>query len=345
MNRYLLCLLPIWLVAAAGWSESFPTGERQFYEETKARAEQGDAASQLALGNLYQSGAGVEKNFKQAFKWHRKAAEQGLGRAQYRLGLDYAGGLGTKMSQVEATVWFRRAAEGGLAQAQYTLGMCYENGRGVDGDDVEAVRWFRQAAAQKFPDAEAELGQCHLDGVGATKDIVEGLMWLQRAAAHGSAIGESRLGTCYERGTGVPKDSVQAYKWFTLAAAQDDELAPDLRVSLAKLESILTPEQVAEAQKLARDFQPSSDSGATAAAANTQAASGLQPGFVNVTADDADCDLYVDGSLVGNPPAKLKLAEGSHLIEARKTGFKTFRRELKVGAESDLTLRVKLERE
>lgn len=346
MNRYLWVLLPVCLATAVTWGDTFPAGERQFFLDTRARAEQGEAEAQLALGNLYQNGTGVDKNLKQSFKWHRRAADQGLSRAQYRLGLDYAGGLGVKLNEEEAVPWFRRAAEGGLAQAQFTLGMCYEKGRGVDEDDVEAVRWFRRAADQKFPDAEAELGECYLQGVGTTKDIVEAVKWLQSAARHGSAVGQSRLGTCYERGTGVPKDFVQAYKWYTLAAAQDNDLGPDLRVSLAKLESVLTTEQVAQAQKLAHDFSP--DRTGTAGAqplTDASAAGAPQPGFVNVMADDPDCDLYVDGALVGNPPAKLKLAQGSHTIEARKPGFKNFRKVLTVSSQAELTLRVRLERE
>ncbi len=346
MNRYLWVLLPVCLATAATWGDSFPANDRHLFLETKAQAEQGSAEAQLALGNLYQSGTGVDKNFKQGFKWHRKAADQGLSRAQFRLGLDYSGGFGVKMDQEASVSWFRRAAEGGLAQAQFTLGMCYEKGQGVVEDDVEAVRWFRRAAGQQFPDAEAELGNCYLDGVGATKDIVEGVKWLQHAAAHGSARGQSRLGTCYERGTGLPKDFVQAYKWYTLAAAQDNDLGPDLRVNLAKLESALTPEEVAQAQKLARDFSPSAAQTADAQpVAGASAVAGLQPGFVNVTADDPDCEIYVDGAPVGNPPSKLKLAEGSHLIEARKPGFKNYQKELKVGAQAELTLRVKLEPE
>ena len=48
------------------------------FEETKAKAEKGDAVAQSLLGFMYQYGEGVQKDFKEAVKWYRKAAEQGL---------------------------------------------------------------------------------------------------------------------------------------------------------------------------------------------------------------------------------------------------------------------------
>ena len=54
----------------------------------------------------------------------------------------------------------------------------------------------------------------------------------------------------------MPKDYVQAYKWFNLATAKGDERADDARINLASAERYLTPEQVAEAQRLASEFKP-----------------------------------------------------------------------------------------
>jgi hypothetical protein len=54
--------------------------------------------------------------------------------------------------------------------------------------------------------------------------------------------------------------------------------------------------------------------------------------------------VFVDGAFVGNSPAKLKLPEGSHVIEVKKTGYKGYRRELKVTAGSELILSAGLER-
>jgi len=53
-------------------------------------------------------------------------------------------------------------------------------------------------------------------------------------------------------GKGEPKDYVLAYMWITLAAAQGDENAAK---GLETLEKELTPDQIAEAQRLAREWR------------------------------------------------------------------------------------------
>ena len=55
----------------------------------------------------------------------------------------------------------------------------------------------------------------------------------------------------YKKGRGVAQDYAQAHIWFNLAAAQGDEIAAKLRDKLAKS---MTPDQVAEAQRLASEW-------------------------------------------------------------------------------------------
>ena len=343
-------------MASLSISESQPLeSERKQLQALKAKAANGDAQAQLDLGMCYWTGTWVSRDLKQAAKWHRKAAEQGLARAEYQLGLDLAAGDGVEMNKREAVAWFRRAADQNLSEAQYTLGLCYENGKGVNPNEVDAVKWFRKAAERGYLDAQAELGDCYLEGTGVTKDLAEGVKWIRRAAESGCVSAQMSLATCYQRGNGVPKDPVQAYKWFALAASQDDEHGADLRVNLAKLESVLTPEQVAEAQRQAHEFKPvgagatappeTSDGKPEATTTPGTVTETAKTGIVNVTSEDERCEVFVDGAFVGNSPAKLRLAEGSHVVEVKKPGFKVYRRELQVGAGSELSLRAALDKE
>ncbi|MGH7970655.1 MAG: PEGA domain-containing protein, partial [Limisphaerales bacterium] len=323
--------------------------------EVKRSADAGYAESQLQLGGMYASGTGVKKDLGKAAKWQRKAAEQGLARAQYQLGLDYANGEGVKPDPVEAAQWFRKAADQRMVEAEYEVGLCCLYGRGVPENGTEAVSFFRKAAAQGLAYGEYQIGNCYLQGTGVAKDIEEGIKWIRSAAQKGVPPAQNTLGHCYERGQGVPKDTVQAYKWFALAAAQDDEHALDIKVSMAKLEAELTKDQVAQAQKLAREFKPSHElapADAMSASADysttllqdhplkldNPAPGDAKSGWVTVKTDELDCEIFVDGGFVGNSPAKLKLTEGSHVVEVKKTGFKDYRRDLIVLAGSDLTL-------
>ena len=254
-------LLGALLLLLAGFVLQLPAqptdAERKQFEAVKARADKGDGEAQLTLSSYYANGFGVNRDPRKAFRWLRKSAERGVARAQCLLGLSYANGDGVKkVDKNEAARWIRRAADQGLAEAQFDLGMCYANGDGVTKNAVEAIDWYRKAADQGLPEAECELGDCYLEGNGVPKDIPEGVKWTRKSADQGFGRAQNTLGLCYAKGKGVPKDYLQAYKWFNLAAAKGDERTVDARINLASAERYLTPEQVAEAQRLAREFTP-----------------------------------------------------------------------------------------
>jgi TPR repeat protein len=349
INVPVLLLLGLSAAAISQSAAQSLKAERDAFAATKAKAEKGDARAQLEFGLLYTAGEIVPQDPKKAVKWHRKAAEQGLAAAQHQLALDYVHGFGVKADPEEAFRWFRRAAEGGLAEAQVNLGVCYLKGRGVPENAVEAAYWFRKAAEQGDSDGVCQLAKCYYEGRGVSVDISEAYKWLRQAAEQGNAAAQRRLGLCFEKGEAVGRDFVQAHKWYNLAAAQDDANAPDIRVSIAKIETSLSKEQIAEAQRLAREFKPfakpRTGSGGLAADPGTAGGSGAATGFVNLKGDDESGEIYVDGAYFGNPPARLKLADGTHVIEVKKQGFKTYHKEVTVSGGSDLNLRVSLEKQ
>src|SRR5439155_149495 len=123
-------------------------------EEVKAKAEAGDAESQVELGRRYDEGEGVAKDQVEAVKWFRKAAEQNYAEAQFDLGGCYDEGEGVAKDQVEAVKWYRKAAEQNYATAQENLGVCYVSGEGVAEDLVEAYKWLLLAVRQGDEDAK-----------------------------------------------------------------------------------------------------------------------------------------------------------------------------------------------
>jgi len=72
-------------------------------------------------------------------------------------------------------------------------------------------------------------------------------------AEKGETAAQYNLGLMYSQGRGVPQDYVQAHMWFNLAAAQDIKYAADSRDEIA---NGITPAQIAEAQRLAREWKP-----------------------------------------------------------------------------------------
>ena len=88
---------------------------------------------------------------------------------------------------------------------------------------------------------------------GVPQDYAEALKWYRLAADQGHASAQCNLGVMYANGEGVPQDYVRAHMWFNLSAAQGDQDAAKNRDDVAKR---MTPAQIAEAQKLAREWQP-----------------------------------------------------------------------------------------
>ena len=88
----------------------------------------------------------------------------------------------------------------------------------------------------------------------------EAVKWFQRAADQGNAIAQSILAASYANGEGAEKNFVEAYKWYNLASAQGNISATTARDNLA---ASMTPDQIAEAQRLSSEFQPHKESAST----------------------------------------------------------------------------------
>ena len=133
------------------------------------------------------------------------------------LTLVFAAAVTAQSTEIEQ---LRLAAEQGDANAQYNLGLTYYNGEGVPQNYQEAVKWYCLAAEQGNADAQFGLGMHAFDKA-------------------------------------VPQDYVQAHKWINLAASRaTPEEAGDYRSVRNEVAEQMTASQVAEAQRLAREWQP-----------------------------------------------------------------------------------------
>ena len=118
-------------------------------------------------------------------------------------------------------------------------------------DDSEAARWYRLAAEQGVASAQLDLGRMYDNGTGVREDDAEAVRWYRLAAEQGSANAQVSLGLMYFTGQGLPQDLVLAYMWCNLSAGQGNEVA---RVSKDRIEAQMTREEIAEAQRLSREW-------------------------------------------------------------------------------------------
>jgi hypothetical protein len=162
------------------------------------------------------------------------------------------------------------AAEGD-ARAQSLLGNLYYRGRGVSQDHNEALKWFWRAANQDDVAAQFYVGLMFHEGQGVPQDHAEAANWFRRAADLGDAHAQYNLGLSYASGEAGKPDNVSAHMWFNLAAAHfpsgaAQRAAVNSRDLLAKK---MTRDQIADAEKWAREWKKADSERATSSRSTT----------------------------------------------------------------------------
>src|SRR3974390_1610271 len=93
------------------------SGQSQDKSDVLQRAQAGDPAAQVQMGNKYALGLGVPRDPDKAMDWFKRAADQGYADGQYRLGGMYDVGHISKQDPVTAIIWYTRAAKQGHRDA------------------------------------------------------------------------------------------------------------------------------------------------------------------------------------------------------------------------------------
>ena len=103
-------------------------------------AKQGDAKSQVYVGEIFEKGLGTVPDYTQAVAWYRKAALQGDSRGAINLGYMYEKGLGVEQDTIEALNWYRKAS-------------------GLENDDLQFASTIEASNEQQLGQLREELSQ------------------------------------------------------------------------------------------------------------------------------------------------------------------------------------------
>ena len=122
------------------------------------------------LGVCYESGNGVEQNWKRAFALYQKAVDKGHDKALSALGQCYEYGNGVPKDMKMAVILYEKGVEKNVHHAMYRLGECYRFGNGVEKDYQRAVELYQRAANLDDAHAISSLGCCYKIGNGVEKD-------------------------------------------------------------------------------------------------------------------------------------------------------------------------------
>lgn len=129
-----------------------------------AKANDGDPAAQVAVGEKFARAAGASQDrdeaaedWRRAFAWYDKAAQKGDLSGEIHMAESYSYGHGVERDMAKAAVWYQKAADQGDAGAQGTLAMLYTLGQGVPQSDPDAYFWFDLAASADTPNKDRYL--------------------------------------------------------------------------------------------------------------------------------------------------------------------------------------------
>jgi len=174
--RHFLLVSGLVLASVAGSAQvtSSQAVDPQAVPSLLLKASSGDVAAEIALGERYLAGLGVELDCQQAGEWFRKAAEKNAIAGEMRLANFLRDGAkGCPRDVAQAATWYRKAAEQGDVTAQGILGVLYSYGQGVPQDYVEAYFWLDIAASVAGPEQAHYAANRQMVGVHITTEDLE----------------------------------------------------------------------------------------------------------------------------------------------------------------------------
>jgi len=158
----------------------------------KRAASLGLADAHEWLGAVYDYGLGTRPNRRRALEHYRIAADAGNPNAEYHVGVFFHEGIAVQRDYRVAVSWLRKAAKHGDQVAVYWLGQCYLHGRGVlvhrhgGPADRDERRWTggRACGAGRIPVSDVASRRNRVDSNDRS--------WRRRARAPGGRIGLGR---------------------------------------------------------------------------------------------------------------------------------------------------------
>ena len=207
-------------------------------------AEQGNADAQYNLGVMYDKGRGVPQDYKTAMKWYTLATKhEGFSWVNVNVGRMYERGLGVVQNYHTATKYYKIAAKNGYDYDFKRISDLEDKGR-------KRLHFWQFFAELGAIDAIINIGSMYYIGEGVYQNYKSALIWYKRAAKLRDARALRKLGMMYNQGLGTTKNNIRSYMWFALSDLQNDNKA---KININSVSKRMTPSEIAEAQKLARE--------------------------------------------------------------------------------------------
>jgi TPR repeat protein len=267
---------PAALAACEAALRTYPDVARFRYQHARALEKTGNAAAAAPLyGDLARAGytaaknnygidlvegVGGPKDIEEGTRWITESANDGNGAAKARLGGMFERGEGVP-----------QAADLGEAGAQYYLGVIYLN-QTAPGPAQFALQWFKEPDVQQGTNVNFDPNGLLRKGRGTSAPRNEwpvrwnetaALHWYERAARQGNAGGAKYYAFMRLFGLGgKERDEVEGLTWLLIASPSMWSKREQVRVEtvIRRVKRELTPEEIAEAERRAKKWEPELES-------------------------------------------------------------------------------------
>lgn len=192
-------------------------GETDYQEAIRMFNKTYPVFGKFNLAKRYEQGQGVEKDYKQAFKYYLESANYGYGSAEYQVGVNYANGRGCEKDVKKAFEFYKRAEEHGYWYAINQVGWCLINeGEGTELDYDLAYQHFMKGVELNLCDPTSNVGWCYENGKGVEQDYGNAIKYYRKGIELKSGYSCWRLALLYLEGKGAMVDKIEAKRLLEL---------------------------------------------------------------------------------------------------------------------------------
>lgn len=185
-----------------------------WYERSEAN---GNVDSTNAMALMYQDGRGVREDESRSFELKYKAARNDCRMAQNNIGHDYSHGWGCEKNLDQWLEWKLKSANGGYALAQASLALSYQYGKEnyLKADWGKAKMWYEKAIESGSLDAMFFMAKNYENcNMGLAEDKGLAFQLYKHAAVLGYVPAWWAVGHCFYYGNGITKSHIDAFRWY-----------------------------------------------------------------------------------------------------------------------------------
>ena len=270
------------------------------------RAEAGNGAAMMALGNLYAGTVpAVTPDGAKAMRYFEQAAGAGNNYAFVRMGELYRDGTVVPADPAQARAMFEKAQAAGVEAGTQRLAEGLVQGKLGEIDAAKGLAMLETLAAKGNAGAAMSLGNFYAGTAPAvTPDGAKAIQYFEQAAGAGNNYAFVRMGELYRDGTVVPADPAQARAMFEKAQAAGVE-AGTQRLAEGLVQGKLGEIDAAKGLAMLETLAAKGNAGAAMSLGNFYA--GTAPA---VTPDGAKAIQYFEQAAgAGNTNALVRLAQ------------------------------------